>query len=429
MKNIAVSQKSNVGLNTISTLRVQENMIYPEMTFVQNKSAFIHKQTETQPEILFVSSYPPRECGIATYSQDLVKVLKQKFGNSFKIRVCALESGTSDYIYPEEVKYKLDTSQVAGFRNIAASINKDNAIKIVFVQHEFGFFHEQESAFLRFIHEVTKPVAVVFHTVLPQPGEHLKAITRNIAKASTSLIVMTNNSAKLLINDYGVPEDKITVIAHGTHLVPHVSKALLKGKYGLKGRKVLSTFGLLGSGKSIETTLIALTAIIKTNPEVMFLVIGKTHPEVVKSEGEKYRQMLEALVIEHNLTDHVKFVNSYVSLPVLLEYLQLTDIYLFTTNDPNQAVSGTFAYAMSCGCPIISTPIPHAVEMLTPDTGLIFEFRNSEQLAENVISLLNNEPRRKKMSKNAFQKIASTSWENSAIAHIRLFKKISVKII
>ncbi len=429
MKNLAVSQKSNVDLNTISTFRSQENRIYPEMTLTENKSAVIHEQTDTLPEILFVSSYPPRECGIATYSQDLIKVLKRKFRNSFDIKICALESGIAEYDYPDEVKYKLDTSQVAGFHDIATSINKDNKIKIVLIQHEFGFFQKQEAAFLRFINKVTKPVVVVFHTVLPLPGELLKATIRQIATASTAFIVMTNNSAKLLVKKYGVPVEKITVIAHGTHLVPPESEAFLKEKYGLKGRKVLTTFGLLSSGKSIETTLIALPAIIKTTPEVMFLIIGKTHPEVVKSEGEKYREMLEALVIEHKLSGHVKFVNSYLSLPVLLEYLQLTDIYLFTTNDPNQAVSGTFAYAMSCGCPIISTPIPHAMEVLTSDTGLIFDFRNSEQLADNVISLLNNEPLRRNMSTNALQKIVSTTWENSAIAHARLFEKISKKAV
>ena len=427
MKNITISQKPNVDLNTINTFRSQENRIYPEMTLTENKSALIHEQTDTLPEILFVSSYPPRECGIATYSQDLIKVLKRKFRNSFKIKVCALESGTAEYDYPDEVKYKLDTSQVAGFHEIATSINKDSSIKIVLIQHEFGFYQKQEAAFLQFINKITKPVVVVFHTVLPQPGELLKANIRHIATASTSLIVMTHNSAKILVNEYAVPEEKINVIAHGTHLVSHVSEALLKEKYGLKGRKVLTTFGLLSAGKSIETTLNALPAIIKNTPEVMFLVIGKTHPEVVKSEGEKYRQMLEALVIEHKLSGHVKFVNSYLSLPVLLEYLQLTDIYLFTSNDPNQAVSGTFAYAMSCGCPIISTPIPHAVEVLTSDTGLIFDFLNSEQLADNVISLLNNEPLRRNMSTNALQKIASTTWENSAIAHARIFEKISVE--
>ena len=196
-------------------------------------------------------------------------------------------------------------------------------------------------------------------------------------------------------------------------------------KYGLKGRKVLSTFGLLSSGKSIETTIEALPAIVKQIPDVVFLIIGKTHPEVVKTEGEKYRESLEQKVEQYALQDHVKFINNYLALPDLLEYLQLTDIYLFTTNDPNQAVSGTFAYAMSCACPIISTPIPHARELLTEDTGIIFDFRNSQQLANGVIRLLNDEPLRRNISSNTLEKIVSTAWENSAIAHVMLFEKIA----
>jgi hypothetical protein len=168
-----------------------------------------------------------------------------------------------------------------------------------------------------------------------------------------------------------------------------------------------------------------LPAVIKEKPEVMFLVIGKTHPEVVRREGEKYREMLEQKVIEYALQDNVRFINSYLPLSDLLEYLQLTDIYLFTTNDPNQAVSGTFAYAMSCACPIISTPIPHAKEVLTEDTGIIFDFRNSKQLAAGVLKLLNDEPLRRRLSTNALQKIVSTAWENSAVAHAMLFGKLS----
>lgn len=156
----------------------------------------------------------------------------------------------------------------------------------------------------------------------------------------------------------------------------------------------------------------------------MFLVIGKTHPEVVKNEGEKYREMLVQKVEELGLNDNIRFINKYLDLPELLEYLQLTDIYLFTTNDPNQAVSGTFVYAMSCGCPIISTPIPHAKEILTKDTGIIFDFRNTQQLAAAVNKLLKNDKLRKSISINTLQKIVSTAWENSAVAHAMLFDKI-----
>ena len=381
--------------------------------------------SEDLAEILFITSYPPRECGIATYSQDLIKALNNKFSNSLSIKVCALESNGNTYPYPNEVKYILKTSLAEDYEKLAVSINHDNDIKLVLIQHEFGFFHAQEGPFLQLLFEITKPLVIVFHTVLPHPDEGFKLKVQRIAAFCRSIIVMTHNSADILTRDYDLSAQKISVIAHGTHLVPHLSESFLKIKYGLKDRKVLTTFGLLSSGKSIETTLEALPAIIKQNPEVVFLIIGKTHPEVKKHEGEIYRESLEQKVKQYALHDHVKFINSYLPLPELLEFLQLTDIYLFTTNDPNQAVSGTFVYAMSCACPIISTPIPHAMEVLTGDTGIIFDFRNTQQLADGVIRLLNDEPLRRNLSSNTLEKIVSTAWENSAVAHAILFAKIT----
>ncbi|MDP3434853.1 MAG: glycosyltransferase [Bacteroidota bacterium] len=379
---------------------------------------------EASTEILIITSYPPRECGIATYSQDLIRSLNNKFSNSLSIKVCAMEADEVDYEYPDEVKYILKTSIAAEYEKLAITINNDKNLKIVLIQHEFGFFHVQEEAFLKFITEVSKPVVVVFHTVLPHPDEKFKINVQHIAVACESIIVMTNTSAAILTRDYGVQPQRISVIAHGTHLVPRLSKKSLKLKYKLKGRRVLTTFGLLSSGKSIETTIEALPAIVEKCPEVMFLVIGKTHPEVVKNEGEKYREMLVKRVEELGLNNNVRFINKYLDLPELLEYLQLTDIYLFTTNDPNQAVSGTFVYAMSCGCPIISTPIPHAKEILTKDTGIIFDFRNTKQLAAAVNKLLRNDKLRRSISINTLQKIVSTAWENSAVAHAVLLDKI-----
>lgn len=375
--------------------------------------------------VLVISSYPPRECGIATYSQDLIDALNNKFSSSLSIYVCALENGEVSYNYPEKIKYTLDTSRSSDYLSLAEKINKDNQIQLVLIQHEFGFYKKQEQAFLQLIYELNKPVVLVFHTVLPHPDEPLKSEIRNIVSACNSIIVMTMTSSEILMKEYGISKQKITVIAHGTHLVPHISEKILKQKYNLSNRKVLTTFGLLSSGKSIETTLNALPAIIKQCPEVLFVIIGKTHPEVVRNDGEVYRESLEKKVKELGLHNHVRFINKYLALPELLEYLQLTDIYLFTTNDPNQAVSGTFAYAMSCGCPIISTPIPHAKEVLTEDTGIIFDFLNSGQLAEAVNRLLNDYPLRKSIISNTLQKIVSTAWENSAVAHAMLFKVIS----
>ena len=385
-----------------------------------------NKDEHNLPEILFVTSYPPRECGIATYSQDLIKALNNKFNNSFSLRVCALESENEKHAYPDEVKYVLDATSPQEYTALADAINRDSNIKIVLIQHEFGFFAGvSDKDFLQFLFQINKPIVVAFHTVLPRPDSALKTKVRSIEAACTAVIVMTNNAAGILTTDYGVPGEKITVIAHGTHLVPHLDRPLLRKKYGLSGRRILSTFGLISSGKSIETTLEALPEIIQMHPEVLFLIIGKTHPSVVKHEGERYRNMLEAKIEELSIQNHVKFINRYLALPDLLEYLQMTNIYLFTSKDPNQAVSGTFSYAISCACPIISTPIPHAREVLRDDAGILIDFQNPEQLAAAVNLLLDNEPLRRNISTNGLQRIVSTAWENVAVAHAMLFQKIA----
>src|SRR5512135_443653 len=178
------------------------------------------KKTTDLPEILFITTYPPRECGIATYSQDLIKALDNKFSNSLSIKVCALESGDFKYQYTSEVKYTLDTSEPKEYEELALRINNDEHVKIVLIQHEFGLFKAQEQAFHKLLLELSKPVIIVFHTVLPCPDIQLKIKVQNIANTCQSIVVMTNNSEKVLIEDYEVPKQKIDVIAHGTHLVP-----------------------------------------------------------------------------------------------------------------------------------------------------------------------------------------------------------------
>lgn len=376
------------------------------------------------PEILIITTFPPRECGIATYSQDLILALKNKFKKAFAIKIAALELEKEKHIYTEDIYAVLETDKPDSYIELAEKINKNEAIEIVLIQHEFGLFSGNEKEFILFLKSVHKPKIMVCHTVLPRPDEKFKKQVREINDSIDAFIVMTNNSAKILENDYQVLADKITVIPHGTHLVEHSDKVVLKEKYNLSGRKIISTFGLLSSGKSIETSIHALQAIVRDQPDVLFLVIGKTHPTVVKHEGEKYRNALEALIISLGLQNNVKFINQYLPLHTLLEYLQLTDIYLFTSKDRNQAVSGTFSYAISCGCPIISTPIPHAIEVLKNGTGIIIDFESPKQLAEKVILLLNDEQLRKSIAANGIHKLAPTAWENSAIAHAFLFEKM-----
>ncbi len=375
-------------------------------------------------EIIFLTSYPPRECGIATYSKDLERALFEKFGQSFNLKVLPLESSSEQHRYPKGIRYVLNTNNTLDFQKASRRINSDSNIGMVLIQHEFGLFKDNENAFLEFLEFLDKPIAITFHTILPVPTPELKQNVQRMSSLSDVIIVMTQTSAEILTLTYGVSADKINVIPHGTHLVLYENKDSLKEKYGLLGRKVLSTFGLLGPGKSIETTLKALPDIIAEFPEVVFLIIGHTHPTVVKEEGEIYRDFLQLKIHELGITDHVQFVNEFVPLHELLEYLQLTDIYLFTSKDPFQAVSGTFSYALSCGCPVISTPIPHALEVLQNNAGIVFDFEDSNQLGREVVQLLENDEARHRLSLNGLNTSATSAWENAAIAHAKIFEKL-----
>lgn len=410
--------KIKINPNNLVTIKKQ---LY---TSLENQLDLAHTKIKL-PEILFVTTFPPRECGIATYSQDLILALNNKFSKSFAIKILALELENEKHIYTDKLYAVLETDNPKMYVELAEHIEDRAAIEIVLIQHEFGLFSGNEDDLLTFLKSIHKPTIMVFHTVLPNPNVQLKKQVKEINAIVDSFIVMTNSSAKILENDYGVLPEKITVIPHGTHLVEHSNKEVLKEKYNLLGRKIISTFGLLSSGKSIETSIDALQEIVKEQPEVLFLVIGKTHPTVFKKEGEKYRNSLESKIIALELQNNVKFINQYLPLNELLEYLQLTDIYLFTSKDRNQAVSGTFAYAISCGCPVISTPIPHAIEVLKNGTGIIVDFENPTQLAEQVILLLKDEQLRKNIAANGIHKLAPTAWENSAIAHALLFEKTS----
>lgn len=378
---------------------------------------FKHKEL---PEILFITSYPPRECGIATYTHDLRNAIQEKFGHSLLLNVCALEFKESNFNYPDEVKYILQTQEEEQYPLLTHKINANKNIKMIFLQHEFGLFGGHNGNYLlKFMVHLKRPISTTFHTVLPNPSKELKKVVRKIVDCSDNVIVMTNSSASILKRDYGIAERKIIIIAHGTHLVSSLNDKHKKSRIQLADRIVLSTFGLLNEGKSIETALDALPEIIERFPNVIYLIIGKTHPEVKKREGEKYRNFLYEKVLTLNLQNNVRFINRYLSLEELMEHLQRTDIYLFTSKDPNQAVSGTLAYAMACGCPIISTPIPHAKELLN-GAGLNFDFQNPKQLAEAAIKLLYNPELLDGMRLNALHKINPTAWQNSAIAHIEL---------
>jgi len=410
--------KTDINMNKNSNSDVEEKT--KRQSVRNNKSTINYK-----PEIIFISTFPPKVCGIATYCYDLIQSLKLKFRDSFSIIICPMETEDESFQYEENPEYRLNTSDAISYVELADKINKNDNIQLVMLQHEFGFFTEAKNGLLLFLQNIEKDIIITFHTVLPKPDRELKEKVKEISLLVKSIIVMTGISADILINDYDISSDKITVIPHGTHLLPFIDKISLKAKYGFKDKKVLSTFGLLGSGKNIETTLEALPEIISENPDVMFLIIGKTHPGIIKYEDEKYRDFLHDTVKRLHLEKHTYFINKYLPLNELLDYLQLTNIYLFTSKDRNQAVSGTFSYAISCGCPIVSTPIPHALEVLNEDLGIIIDFEAPKQLAAAVNRLLKNEIVQEKLRSNSLEKMAPTAWENSSISHALLFQQYS----
>jgi glycosyltransferase involved in cell wall biosynthesis len=411
--------------NTLKTKAIgrpkkSRNSDLPDFKYLEHPNAGV---TVDRPEIVFLTTYPPRECGIATYSEDLISAIDRKVGDSIKLTVCPVETTGDDYEYSPRIEHVLNTENEVDYLTLANRLDSDPNIALLVVQHEFGLFSGNEEAFIGFLQMLNCPVVITLHTVLPRPDKHLRGKVQQILNHCDGIIVMTQASADVLYDDYGVLTTAISVIPHGTHPVPFRDRKVLKEKYGLTGKKVLSTFGLLGPSKSIETSLHALPGIIAENPETMFLILGKTHPELVKHQGEDYRLSLERKVAELGLENNVRFVNRFLPLDELLEYLQLTDIYLFTSNDPGQAVSGTFSYALGCGCPIVSTPIPHAKEVLANGAGRIIGFGDSLGLKEAIQDLFDDCDTREDMARSGLKTTAASAWENSALTHIRFFRK------
>ena len=366
-----------------------------------------------KPKILLMSTFPPTECGIATFSTDLYQAVSHQFGGCLDMVKCELSTGYNHF-NPSE--YHLNPRVLEDYKHTANVINSDKNIKLVHIQHEFGLFGGSYGKYLfAFLETINSPVLITFHTVLPNPNEELKNVVRTLNYYASGIVVMTKQSAKILIDDYQIAAEKITIIPHGTHLIAWKEKNEIKKKYGLINRQILSTFGLIGPGKSIETALKALPEIKEKIPSIIYLIIGKTHPNTITNGVDEYRLYLHKLAKQLSVEDHVIFLDHYLQLAELLEILQATDLYLFTSKDPNQAVSGTFSYAMSCACPIIATSIPHTRELLNSDIGKIIEINNSSQLAKGSIEILSNPLLKKEMSLNAYEKSQATIWENIAV--------------
>jgi glycosyltransferase involved in cell wall biosynthesis len=367
-------------------------------------------------KIIFMSTYPPTQCGIATYTQDTIKGIMDVYGNSISCEICELVKSPKEN--PTQA-FTLNTNDKEDYVRVAEEINNDDLVKLVHIQHEFGLFAGNYGDYLlEFLNAIKKPVTFTFHSVIQNPNKELKTFVKLLLSYSNSVFVMTNQSQEILMRDYDIQEEIITCVPHGTHVVIYETPEQAKQKFNMDGRKVLSTFGLLGEGKNIETGLQALSKIVEKEPNVLYLIIGRTHPNLIIDGVDLYRDKLEALVDELNLHNNVRFINQYLETNELLDYLKATDIYLFTSKDPNQAVSGTFAYAMSCACPLVASKIPHTLEVLSTDCGVLVDIGNVDQFAEATIKLLSDDNLREEMGKNAFRKMRASSWENVGITHM-----------
>ncbi len=383
-------------------------------------------QSYRQSSILFMSTFPPRKCGIASFTQDLVEAIGKASGNEVAIAVCALDRKESAIEYGPPVAMRMDSFALESVMETATRISRDDSVKLLCIEHEFGLYGGELGEYLLdFLSIADKPYVIRFHTVLPGPDPKRSKIVRELSLSAEKVIVMTRHAAALLENDYGIHSRNIIIIPHGTHLPTSVTPQELKRKYDLEGRLVLANFGLLSPNKGIEEGILAMKRIVTRFPEAIFLVLGQTHPVLLERDGEAYRDYLRQLVKDHGLQDNVRMVNEYIPTEILMEYLTLTDLYLFTSKDPHQAMSGTFLYAMSAGCPIISNSFVLAKEMLDERTGVILRTNGEEELATQAIRLLQDTDLRREMGLNAFIKTRNTAWAKVAERHAHLFDRIA----
>lgn len=373
--------------------------------------------------MVFLGSFPPRECGIATFMKDVVDSYDRAFG--VRSAVIAIdEPGGEDRRYPDRVVEHLTQNDRASYRRTAEFVNA-YPCDVLNIQHEYGLFGGTDGEWIvDLIEAVRKPVVTSLHTVLPDPTpEHLR-IARRICATSTRVVVLSETGRDLLIDRYGVDREKIRVIYHGVPDVPFRDTAEPKRRLGLDGRTTISTFGLISRGKGVEYAIDAMQAVVAAHPEALYLVLGQTHPMVRRSEGESYRRELEARIAEYGLADNVKLVDKYLSYDELLDYLSASDMYLTPYLDMSQIVSGTLAYAVGCGKAVISTPYLYANELLAHGRGFLVPSRDASAIATTLAALLDDEGLRESTQRRAYKFGRRMTWPHVSAAYGELFTEL-----
>ncbi|MFC1905817.1 glycosyltransferase family 4 protein [Chloroflexota bacterium] len=371
--------------------------------------------------IAFVGNYLPRQCGIATFTTDLCEAIATQYQQTtcIALPVNDIEAG---YDYPARVRFELIEKDIDSYRRAADFLNINN-VDLVSLQHEYGIFGGVAgSHILVLLRELRMPIVTTLHTILRDPNPDQKRVLKEIAALSDRLVVMSKRGAEFLNEVYGVLPEKIDLIPHGIPDVPFVDPSFYKDLFGAEGKIVLLSFGLLSASKGIENVIAALPAILARHPNVMYIVLGATHPQVLLNEGETYRLSLQWLAQEKGVESQVIFYNSFISLEKLVEFISAADIYITPYLNEAQITSGTLAYTLGAGKAVISTPYWYAEEMLAEGRGVLVPFRDPAALADQVINLLDNESERHAMRKLAYMFGRKMIWPQVAKRYMESFE-------
>ncbi len=373
--------------------------------------------------MLFLGSYPPRECGIATFTKDVVDSYDRTFGTASRV-IAIDEPGGEDRVYPGDVVARLIQKDRASYGAIADFVNAFPCDALS-IQHEYGLFGGEEGEWIvDLIAGVRKPVITSLHTVLPDPSpEHLR-VARALCATSSMIVVLSETGRDILIDRYGVDPAKVRVIHHGVPDVPFYDTDVAKPLLGFGGRTTISTFGLISRGKGLEYAIEAMQAVVTRHPDALYLILGQTHPVVRRQEGESYRHELEAEIARLGLSDNVQLVDKYLDFDELLAYLGATDVYLTPYLNPTQIVSGTLAYAMGCGKAIVSTPYLYARELLAHGRGFLVPFRDADAIATTLTALLDDRELRETTQRRAYRFGRQMTWPHVADAYGSLFTEL-----
>lgn len=372
--------------------------------------------------IAFIGGFLPRLCGIATFTHDLCESVALE-APSAECYVCAVNDRAEPYDYPPRVRFELDEKDLNSYRRAADFLNFNNA-QVLCVQHEFGIYGGSAgSHILATLKEVRMPVVTTLHTVLRDPNADQRSVMDELARRSDRLVVMADKGAEILRETYNVPASRIDIIPHGIPEMPYIDSSFYKAQFGVEGRTVLLTFGLLGPGKGIEYVINALPEIVKVHPEVVYLVLGATHPHLVAREGENYRLGLERLADDLGVKAHVIFYNRFVSLEDLKEFIGAADIYITPYLNEAQITSGTLAYVFGAGKAVISTPYWHAQELLAEDRGILVPFRDSASIAQAVHTFLGDERRLRSTREKAYEMGRAMIWPMAARRYLESFAR------